>query len=99
MSIAMGRISHHSIANGLVSHAGYANVHDLSKVGAHPRRWLEMLMSWESQNPHYAVPKSGKPGEPPYFGSDFVVVVMDAHNGLQMKNNTYTVFQYQCSSV
>jgi hypothetical protein len=27
----------HSIASDLVSHAGYANVHDLTEIEAHPR--------------------------------------------------------------
>ena len=40
--------SHHSIASGLGEHCGYANIHNLTQVGAHPRRWLEMLTNWEN---------------------------------------------------
>ena len=42
--------------------------------------------SYDLGNQHFqfALPKSGKPDVAPYFGSDFVVIVVDAHNGLQM---------------
>ena len=35
----------------------------------------------------FALPKSGRPDAAPYFGSDFVVIVIDAHIGLQMGNS------------
>ena len=46
---------------------------------------------------HYALPKSGRPGESPYFGTQCVVIAIDAHNGLQM-GNTYTGLQYNSPS-
>ena len=42
----------------------------------------------------YALPKSGKPDAAPYFGSDFVVIVTDAHNGLHM-GNSYTGLKHK----
>jgi hypothetical protein len=86
--------SHHSIVADLRTHCGYPNIHNLTEVGAHPRRWTEMLIQWKNQNLQYALPKSGKPGAPAYFGSDFVVIVVDAHNGLQLGNN-YTGLKTQ----
>ena len=84
-----GGKSHHSIASDLRQHCGYSNMHNLTEVGAHPRRWLELPTTWENQHIHYALPKSGKPDAAPLFGSDFVVIVIDAHNGLHM-GNSYT---------
>ena len=72
------------------------NAHDLSEIGAHPRRWLELLTIWEKNHVHYALPKSGKPGDPPYCGRDFVVIVIDAHNVFEMENY-YTGLQYLSS--
>ena len=46
-----------------------------------------MLITWKNQNIQYALPKSVKPGAPAYFGSDLAVIVIDAHNGLQLGNN------------
>ena len=48
----------------------------------------------ENDNVHYALPKLGKPDAPSFFGSDFVVIVIDAHNGLQM-GSSYTGFKYK----
>jgi hypothetical protein len=86
--------SHHSIVADLRTHCGYPNIHNLTEVGAHPRRWTELLVQWKNQSLHYALPKSGKPGVPAYFGSDFVVIVVDAHNGLQLGNN-YTGLKHK----
>ncbi len=38
----------HIVAKDLVSHAGYAKGHDLNVFGAHPSRWLEMLVAWQT---------------------------------------------------
>ena len=43
-----------------------------------------------------ALPKSGRPDVAPYFGGDFVVIVIDAHNGLQMGNN-YSGLSFVCA--
>ena len=86
--------SHHLIVSDLRTHCGYPNIHNLTEVGAHPRRWTELLVQCKNQNLHCALPKSGKPGAPAFFGSDFVVIVVDAHNGLQMGNN-YTGLKHK----
>ena len=86
--------SHHSIVSDLRQHCGCSNIHNLTEVGAHPRRWTELLIIWKNQNIQHALPKWGKPGAPPYFGRDFVVIVVDAHNGLQL-GNTYTGLKYK----
>ena len=86
--------THHSIVTDIRQHCGYPNIHNLTEVGAHPRRWTEMLINWKNQNIQYALPKSGRPGAPPYFGSDFVVIVVDAHNGLQL-GHSYTGLKYK----
>ena len=83
--------SHHYIVADLRSQCGYPNIHNLTEVGAHPRRWTEMLIDWKSRNIQYALPKSGRPGAPAYFGSDFVVIVIDAHNGLECTKPDATV--------
>jgi len=79
--------SHHSIVTDIRQHCGYSNSHNLTEVGAHPRRWLELLTNWEHAHLQFALPKSGKPDAAPYFGSDCVVIVIDAHSGLQMGSN------------
>jgi hypothetical protein len=43
----------------------------------------------------FALQQSGKPDAAPYFGGDFVVIVIDAHNGLQMCNN-YSGLSFVC---
>ena len=53
-----------------------------------------MFTHGKNQNIQYALPKSGKPGAPPYFGSDCVVIVIDAHNGLQL-GNAYTGLKHK----
>jgi hypothetical protein len=53
-----------------------------------------MLAHWKNQHIQYALPNSGKPGAPAYFGSDFVVIVIDAHNGLHL-GNKYTGLEYK----
>ena len=45
----------------------------------------------------FALPKSGRPDAAPYFGNDFVVIVIDAHNGLHMGNN-YSGLSFVCPS-
>ena len=55
---------------------------------------LRCLTEWKNQHIQRALPKSGKPGAPAYFGSDFVVIVVDAHNGLQLGNN-YTGLKHK----
>ena len=60
--------SHQSVLSSLVSHSRYAKAHDLTYIGAHPRRWLDMLTEWENRHLQYALAQSGKPGDPPYFG-------------------------------
>ena len=42
----------------------------------------------------FALPQSGKHGGAPYWDSDFIVVVVDAHNGLQLIPNQYTGLGY-----
>ena len=79
-----GGKSHHSIVTDLRQHCGYSNIHNLTEVCAHPRRWLELLTNSENSHVQFALPKSSKPNAAPYFGSDIVVIVIDAHSGLQM---------------
>ena len=38
------------IATDLRQHCGHANIHNLTEVGAHPRRWLELPTTWENQH-------------------------------------------------
>ena len=45
--------SHHSIVVDLRTHCGYPNIHNLTEVGAHPRRWTELLVQWMNQNLHF----------------------------------------------
>ena len=59
----------------------------MTEVGAPPRMWTELLTRWENENTQYALPKSGKPGAAPFFGSDFVAIVIDAHSGFPLGNN------------
>ena len=35
--------SYDSIVSDVRQHCGYFNIHNLTEVGAHPRRWLELL--------------------------------------------------------
>ena len=50
---------------------------------------------WENRHLQVVPPQSGKPGGAPYWGIDFVAVVIDAHNGLQMDANRYTGLAYK----
>ena len=81
--------SRHSIVQDLINVSGFANMHDLIQVAAHPRRWFEQLFTWEKTHRHYALPQLGWPSEAPRFGSDFIVIVADAHNGLPMHSFMY----------
>ena len=81
--------SHHSIVTDLRQHCGYSNIQNLTEVGAHPRRWLALFTNWETSTYNSHFPKSGRPDAAPYFGSDFVVIVIGVHNGLQI-GNSYT---------
>ena len=49
---------------------------------------------WEHRHVQFALPQSGKPGGAPYWGSDFIVVVVDAHNGNQMVHRTWVRIPY-----
>ena len=42
---------------------------------------------WENRHVQFALPQSGKPDGAPYWGSDFIAVAIDAHNGLQQLSN------------
>ena len=75
---------HHSIVADLRASAGYPNIHDLTEVGAHPYRQLELLRDWINRHLRYGFPKPVSLGEGAFFGTDFVVIWFDAHNGLQM---------------
>ena len=70
------------------------NVHDITEIGAHPRRWDELTGDWEHRSTPYALPQPGPPGGPFYWGSDFVVLVFASHNGLQMDPRQYTGLDY-----
>ena len=89
---------HHSVVSDLRSHAGDPNIHDLTEMGAHPARWLQMLVKWEHEHLQFALPKSGAPGGRPRFGSDLVVILCDARNGLQMIKTEYTGLDYSAPS-
>ena len=39
--------SHHSIVTDVRQHCAYSNIHNLTEVGAQPRKWLEILTTWE----------------------------------------------------
>ena len=77
------------IVSGLRSSAQYPNIHDLTGAGAHPMRWIQLFQEWKLKHHYLALP-SMNPDVPVtstlqlQFGSDFVVLVFDAHNGLQM---------------
>ena len=42
----------------------------------------------------FALPQSGKPGSEPFWGSDFIAIWIDAHNGLQMLGDRYAGLDY-----
>ena len=91
-------MKHHSVAQDEREFAGYANAHDLTEIGAHPLRELELLRDWLNRHIRFGFRKPGKPGEGVYFGSDFVVLRFDAHNGLQMHSLCYTGLGYKTPS-
>ena len=82
--------NHRSVVRDLRSHADYPNLHDLTAIGAHPSMWLPMMVKWENAHLQYALPQTGSPAAKPRFGSDFIVIMRDAHNGLQMTTSRYT---------
>ena len=69
---------HHSIVSDLRTSAAYPNVHDLTKVGAHPYRQLELLRDWINRHLQYGFAKPGSLGEGTFFGSDFVIIWFDS---------------------
>ncbi|MFM7978844.1 MAG: hypothetical protein ACKPKO_05965, partial [Candidatus Fonsibacter sp.] len=84
----------------LANWAGYPNIHDLTETGAHPMRWVELLQPWKLKNFRLALPSmnpdvSITSARQLQFGSDFIGIVIDAHNGLQMKDSTYTGLEYR----
>ncbi|MFM7987782.1 MAG: hypothetical protein ACKPKO_51570, partial [Candidatus Fonsibacter sp.] len=72
----------------------------MTEAGAHPMRWIQLLQEWKLKYHYLALP-SMNPDVPVtstlqlQFGSDFVALVFDAHNGLQMSGMTYTGLQYK----
>ena len=58
-------------------------IHDLTEIGAHPYRLLEVSRDWISRHLQYGFTKPGKLGEGTFFGSDFVILWFDAHYGSQ----------------
>ena len=69
------REKHRPVPKEMVEWAGFPNVHDLSEIGAHPRMWDEISGDWENRNIQFALPQSGPPGGPLYWGSDFVALI------------------------
>ena len=69
------------LARALAEFANFPNVHDIAEIGVHPRRWDELTGDWEHRDVQFALPQPGPPGGPLCWGSDFVVLVLDAHNG------------------
>ena len=57
------------------------NMHDLTEVGAHPYRQLEMLRGWINRHLSYGFAKPGSLGEGTFFGTEFIILWIDAHNG------------------
>ena len=85
---------HHSIVSDLRDSAGYPNIHDLTEVGAHPYRQVELLRDWINRHLCYGFAKPGSLGEGTFFGTDVIVIWFDAHNGLQMSAKQYTGLGY-----
>ena len=59
---------------------------------------LELVRDWINRHVHYGFRKPGKPGDGVYFGSDFVILWFDAHNGLHMNLLYYTGLNYMTPS-
>ena len=85
---------HQAVVSDLRGHAGYPNIHDLTEIGAHSSRWLQLIIQRQNDHPQFALPKSGALGARPRFGSDFVVILCDAHNGLHIHRLGYTGLAY-----
>ena len=91
----LGGKNHRLMTDDLVRHAGYANARNLTEVGGLSRRLLQLLVDWiNRRHLPFALPTSGKPGDAPRFGSDFVVIVFDALNGLQQRDHRYAGLNY-----
>ncbi|MFM7980997.1 MAG: hypothetical protein ACKPKO_16940, partial [Candidatus Fonsibacter sp.] len=86
--------------DALRTFAGYPNVYDLTEAGAHRVRWIQRLQEWKLWHHYLALPTMG-PDVPVtstlqlQFGSDFVVLVLYAHNGLQVHGTIYTGLSYK----
>ena len=89
-----GGKSYPSIVVYLIELAGYANLLDLTEVGADPRRGIEVLIDWANRHLQFALPQLGKSGGPPRFRVLFFVIVLDARNGLQQHDHRYTGLNY-----
>ena len=81
---------HRSIVSDLRASAGYPNVNDLTEVGAHPYRQLELLRGWINRHVQFGFAKPGSLGDGTFSGSDFVIIWFDSKNGLQMMANKGT---------
>ncbi|MFM7978846.1 MAG: hypothetical protein ACKPKO_05980 [Candidatus Fonsibacter sp.] len=82
----------------MTDHNGYAQLNKLTEMGAHPRRWIELLQIWKNRHAGLSLPRpqvaAGDPHPPLLLGSDFVALVIDGANGLQMKDNVYTGLEF-----
>ncbi|MFM7982210.1 MAG: hypothetical protein ACKPKO_23110, partial [Candidatus Fonsibacter sp.] len=72
----------------------------LTETIAHPMRWVEPLQSWKLKHFRLALHSmapdvSITSARQLQFGSDFIVIVIDAHNGLQIKDSTYSRLEYR----
>ena len=81
---------HRSIVSDLRASAGYPNVNDLTEVGAHPYRQLELLRGWINRHVQFGFAKPGSLGDGTFSGSDFVIIWFDSQNGLQIMANKGT---------
>ena len=81
---------HRSIVSDLRASAGYPNVNDLTEVGAHPYRQLELLREWINRHVQFGFAKPGSLGDGTFSGSDFVIIWFDSQNGLQIMANKGT---------
>ncbi|MFM7979623.1 MAG: hypothetical protein ACKPKO_09940, partial [Candidatus Fonsibacter sp.] len=72
----------------LMEHSGFPNMYDLTEVGVHPRTWVQLLQKWKMNHQRLALPTirpdESVSSEDLQFGSDFVVIGIDAQNGLQL---------------
>jgi hypothetical protein len=87
------------IPEKLADYAGFPNRHDLTEVGVHPLRWVQLLREWKARFHVLSVSSMNRDDCAELrFGSDFVVLVFDAHNGLQMHPTKYTGLDYTTKS-